>query len=577
MKSEFFAEKTHKWLSLIIGVQAIIWLVSGLYMVIVNIEFIHGDQLVRPIERFLPAPSEITVTLDDLKSEYDNIRSLSLKSLAGNPYYEISTPDGLFLVQAQTGEKLTLVPQSIIRQQAEDIYAGEGTISNIQYLTEGPVEMQNRKVALWRVDFKDTIDTSFYFSPTTGELISKRHFYWRAFDLLWMLHIMDYETRTDITTTLFRVATILGLIAFMSGLWYTWFRFTKSSKKLDIALTEGSKQGAMPLLRTIHKWIGLIVGLQIIIWTLSALIMSYIGRADGGHYSKGLPSGEISQEATLLTPQELMNRIEGPKLDHLKLTYLLDQYVYEVSGKNDIFLFKATTGTPLTISSSLARQIAEFDYVGTTPANEPVYFETTPYAARSHNGPVWQVHFSDPENPTYYIAADNGKIIERRDDHWESFDFWWMLHMMDFSKEGNFNNAIVIAFALVSLFIGLTGFILLFDSFNRNSFNFKVKWANYRAKPIAVSLQKDDESNAISTLYMKPGTPLFEGLANAGYDLPSNCGGKGDCGLCRVEFIEGAAEPTENERKRVPKRRLANGARLACQNTVSHPIFIKIK
>src|SRR3546814_21166972 len=37
----------HKWLALIVGVQALLWTLTGLYMVTVHIDIIHGDNLVR--------------------------------------------------------------------------------------------------------------------------------------------------------------------------------------------------------------------------------------------------------------------------------------------------------------------------------------------------------------------------------------------------------------------------------------------------------------------------------------------------------------------------------------------------
>ena len=37
------ARRTHKWFSLIMGVQALFWIVSGLYMTAIHIDIIHGD------------------------------------------------------------------------------------------------------------------------------------------------------------------------------------------------------------------------------------------------------------------------------------------------------------------------------------------------------------------------------------------------------------------------------------------------------------------------------------------------------------------------------------------------------
>ena len=47
MRLPALARKTHKWLALIIAVQAVFWMLSGLYMTAVHINIIHGDHLVR--------------------------------------------------------------------------------------------------------------------------------------------------------------------------------------------------------------------------------------------------------------------------------------------------------------------------------------------------------------------------------------------------------------------------------------------------------------------------------------------------------------------------------------------------
>ena len=45
MRLHIAARKTHKWLGLFIGLQVVIWSLSGLYMTVVHIDTIHGDHL----------------------------------------------------------------------------------------------------------------------------------------------------------------------------------------------------------------------------------------------------------------------------------------------------------------------------------------------------------------------------------------------------------------------------------------------------------------------------------------------------------------------------------------------------
>ena len=64
------------------------------------------------------------------------------------------------------------------------------------------------------------------------------------------------------------------------------------------------------------------------------------------------------------------------------------------------------------------------------------------------------------------------------------------------------------------------------------------------------------------------GTCLLDAARRHGIDLPTECGGRGECDTCAVVVEAGAAllsEPTEAERTRLGAERLAAGERLACQ------------
>jgi uncharacterized iron-regulated membrane protein len=59
----FRVRQWHKWLSLIIGAQVMLWLATGVYMVVINLDFIHGDHLVQNMAATLGADYEPSVTL----------------------------------------------------------------------------------------------------------------------------------------------------------------------------------------------------------------------------------------------------------------------------------------------------------------------------------------------------------------------------------------------------------------------------------------------------------------------------------------------------------------------------------
>lgn len=73
----------------------------------------------------------------------------------------------------------------------------------------------------------DAEDTRLYVSPDEGRIVARRTERWRIFDFFWMLHIMDYEERTDFNNPLVIFASVIGLIAAFSGVALLYYRFGK--------------------------------------------------------------------------------------------------------------------------------------------------------------------------------------------------------------------------------------------------------------------------------------------------------------------------------------------------------------
>ena len=95
-------------------------------------------------------------------------------------------------------------------------YEGRGRPVAARYYAEAPQET-GREGPLWRVDFDDAERTSFYLSPETGEVVTRRSNVWRFYDFFWRLHIMDLENGEDFNHPLIIVATSLTLSIVISG------------------------------------------------------------------------------------------------------------------------------------------------------------------------------------------------------------------------------------------------------------------------------------------------------------------------------------------------------------------------
>ncbi|MDD1766749.1 MAG: 2Fe-2S iron-sulfur cluster-binding protein, partial [Candidatus Methanomethyliaceae archaeon] len=72
-------------------------------------------------------------------------------------------------------------------------------------------------------------------------------------------------------------------------------------------------------------------------------------------------------------------------------------------------------------------------------------------------------------------------------------------------------------------------------------------------------------------------SPLMAAALKGGVDLANICSGKGYCGKCVVEVIEGQLSPhTDWERKRIPPEKLTKGYRLACQALIRGHVVVRV-
>ena len=231
-RGNILARTLHKWIGLIVGIQLLVWLVSGLYMVIVDIDFIHGDPLVKNMQQTVNIPQDATIDLSGLLLQFPDAEQIGLRAVMGKTYYLLSTASGRWLIDPQTAVIQSPLNEETIRKIALFHFNGNAPISSISLIeTDPPMEIQTRRLPLWRVDFDDRYSTSFYIESDTGRLATRRHQYWRIFDFLWMLHIMDYEDRADSHNKLLITAQLTGLSFAITGLWLLFYSFSGRRKK----------------------------------------------------------------------------------------------------------------------------------------------------------------------------------------------------------------------------------------------------------------------------------------------------------------------------------------------------------
>lgn len=217
-----------------------------------------------------------------------------------------------------------------------------------------------------------------------------------------------------------------------------------------------------PLLRRIHKWIGLVLGLQFVIWAASGATMALLDMDEvaGGKKpaAKALP---LSLAARSIWPK-VQGAVAGQTITGLAVRPLLDRPVFEVTTAAGVRLFDASDGRPLAVDGPVVRKIAEASYAGSGKVVAVGPLRKLEIAVREHKLPIWRVDFADETNSSFYVSGETGALLERRNDTWRTWDFVWMLHNMDYVNRTSFNHPLIVTLALGIIWLAITGFWLLF-------------------------------------------------------------------------------------------------------------------
>jgi len=201
---------------LFLGIQFLIWSISGAYMVIFDIDYIHGDSLVVNHQTKIDA-DKISYSLSALRGQYPEAKNIAIDVYIDQVVYRFSQFEQKYVVNASNGESLSPLDADDAIKAAKHYYSGEGGVAHVELITTNPpFELSRRALPAWRVNFNDFGSPSIYVSAQTGKLVGKRHEFWRIFDLMFSLHVMDYEEEDPSNQLLFWF-TLFAIIASVFG------------------------------------------------------------------------------------------------------------------------------------------------------------------------------------------------------------------------------------------------------------------------------------------------------------------------------------------------------------------------
>lgn len=217
MKLARIASFAHKWLALLVGVQIVFWVVSGLFFTMFPIEQIRSEHLIREA----PAQAIDTAAL----TRFDSLRGpdgqlptkLTIERRAsGHVVLAEFGEAGPALYDAQTLARLS----PLDAETASTIAGAHVTLTSapasVTRVTEESAEYKGALPA-WRVNFAEN-GLSVYVAENTGAVTARRSDLWRAYDTLWALHIMDWRNHEDFNHPLIIAVAAITLVSVIAGI-----------------------------------------------------------------------------------------------------------------------------------------------------------------------------------------------------------------------------------------------------------------------------------------------------------------------------------------------------------------------
>ena len=200
MKTNKFIRSLHRYLSIFIAIQLLLWTVSGIYFAFNKIELIRGEQY------RLPTNVEYRI--------FDRLgQQIIASNKEGNIVYR-TYPEGNLL------EKLSVEEAKLIAS----IKTSLEPVSAILLTESLPgSEYRGRSLPIYQITTTSKDDTNIYLDPLSGDVLAIRSDSWRMWDFLWSLHIMDYDQRDNINNFLLRIFSILALVSSISGILLFFF------------------------------------------------------------------------------------------------------------------------------------------------------------------------------------------------------------------------------------------------------------------------------------------------------------------------------------------------------------------
>ena len=211
----------HKYFSLIVSIQLLLWTVSGIFFAFNKIELIRGEgYLLSNDDTSLFKSPEFIVQSSDV---------VTVMKRLDKTVFIIKDNDGVKYLDFRGEELAKLTPKESYEIVRNMTTLTPKTIYEINQDVAGS-EYRGRLLPLYRITSYDKNDKEInvYINPFSGKIEAIRTFSWRIWDFLWGLHIIDWNDRDNINNIFLQIFSLLALVSSITGI-ILFFRTLTSS------------------------------------------------------------------------------------------------------------------------------------------------------------------------------------------------------------------------------------------------------------------------------------------------------------------------------------------------------------
>lgn len=212
-----------------------------------------------------------------------------------------------------------------------------------------------------------------------------------------------------------------------------------------------------------HRWLGWLIGLQVAVWVSSGVVFALLPFdpwVKGGDDLKrpvlaltvlppalgGIPPVQVRSLVAVVTPAGPAWRVGVQGEHHPRHVPLAGgDWVAPDAAAIQAYALRLLK-QPLPVRN--VQRLAQ------VPTRLFIVDET------GGRGDLWRVQFDDALGTRLYFDGPSGEFVTHRNEAWVWYDFFWRLHIMDYTGGEDFNNTLLRAASILSWALVAAGVLL---------------------------------------------------------------------------------------------------------------------